>query len=47
MIRHQPSPAAVTQPNLRSTSRSTHGTIDRETNLNAAEADIDPVRAGV
>jgi hypothetical protein len=31
-----PSPAAVTQANLRSTSRSRHGTIDRETNLNAA-----------
>jgi hypothetical protein len=40
MIRHQPSPAAVTQANLRSTSRSRHGTIDRETNLNAAIEDV-------
>ena len=37
MIRHQPSPAAVTQANLPITSRSRHGTIDRETNLNTAQ----------
>ena len=41
MIRHQPSPAAVTQANIRSTSRNRHGTIDRETNLNAAIEDVD------